>query len=164
MFIHPSELFGLFAEVCLALLGFQVVATAIGRRVSGNWTVEDKERFQLMVLAGIQGLSFSLFPFFIFTNHDVSVVDWGVLYAYSFWYYAAFLVFYFKKFSNFLQMPEMDNNIVRALYFYSLLPCLGYLLWYLGLIDHVLDRVYYGMICHLLVASFIGFMRLFKYQ
>ena len=163
-FIHPSDFFSLFAELCLAMLGFQVVATAIGRRVSGNWTIEDKERFHMMVLSGMQGLLFSVIPFFVLTNHEVTFADWNDLYALTFWFYIVFVIFYYNRFNKYIDMPEMDNRIVKVLYVYCLFPLIGYILCYLGMLNEYIDRAYYAIICHTMLASFFGFIRLFKYQ
>ena len=67
IFFHPADVLSLFAKVSVGLLGFQVVALAVGRR-GGDCSKGDIRLFLAMILCGIFALTLSFHPIFLISE------------------------------------------------------------------------------------------------
>ena len=50
---NPFDIFTILAEVTVGLMGFEVIALAVGRRSTGIWSESDDIRFKLMFYSGL---------------------------------------------------------------------------------------------------------------
>ena len=69
IFFHPVDVLSLFAEVSVGQLGFQVVASAVGRRGGGeSWSKGDTRLFFVMIFCGVFALTLSFSPIFLISE------------------------------------------------------------------------------------------------
>jgi len=161
---EPIDVLSLFAEVAVGQLGFQVVASAVGRRGGGeSWSKGDTRLFFVMIFCGVFALTLSFSPIFLISElptFSEKNVD-NIL------YFSSLLLFFVSYIALFRFIPanwrdphfSKKKKVIIFVGSFIIINLFIQSVWLLDFYNFGIKLFYYNIIFFMLV-SFFFFTRL----
>ena len=166
IFFHPVDVLSLFAEVSVGQLGFQVVASAVGRRGGGNWSKGATRLFLAMIFCGIFALTLSFSPIFLISELQPfsEKVD-NILYFSSLLIFFVSYIALFKFIPANWRDPDFSKKKKVIIFVGSFIMINFFIqsVWLLDFYNFKIKLFYYNIIFFML-ESFFFFTRLMLHQ
>ena len=161
---NPFDVFTILAEVTIGLMGFEVIALAVGRRSTGIWSESDDIRFKLMFYTGLIALILCILPIILI---DESITNTKSLYEEIKFYYiillTLWLIYYITLLPKILSKKE---NIRIYTYIPTAYLIISFLLFLLCFLDYIISNIhtYYFSIIHFHIFSIYIFTRMMVHK
>ena len=161
---NPFDVFTILAEVTVGLMGFEVIALAVGRRSTGIWSESDDIRFKLMFYSGLIALILCILPMISISESEISS---DILYHEIKIYFMIFLVlwviYYLITLPNILSKKE---NIRLYIYIPTIYLILSFSFFLLSFLDYLNSNIhtYYFSIIQFHIFSIYVFTRMMAHK